>query len=144
MNRAGTITVFVGLCLGSGCTSEVAQRTAAPKPPIHRGVHTGDRSKVGNYYSVLPTCETDGYPEITVVNAPKHGKVSSDPGEVYTNFARDNVRWDCNRKPVPGTQLFYQSDPGFEGKDSFSIAIRWPSSDLRTDSYDVEVMPRAQ
>ena len=99
---------------------------------------------MGFYYTIFPTCESEGYTEITVVKAPKHGRVSSDQGQDYPNFARDNVRWECNRKLVPSTQVFYQSDAGFQGKDAFSITVRSPSSGVRTDYYDVQVMPTAQ
>ena len=137
------VTLVLGLCLVGGCTSEGTQ-TAGTAKPIIRGVHTGEKTKVGFYYTIFPTCESEGYTEITVVKAPKHGRVSSDQGQDYPNFARDNVRWECNRKLVPSTQVFYQSDAGFQGKDAFSITVRSPSSGVRTDYYDVQVMPTAQ
>jgi hypothetical protein len=99
---------------------------------------------VGFYYSVFPTCESEGYAEILVVSAPNHGKVSSDRGQDYPSFTKDNVRWDCDKQLVPSTQVFYESEPGFVGKDSFSITIRFASSGVRTDSYDVAVLSRPQ
>jgi hypothetical protein len=49
------------------------------------------------------------------------------------------VRYECNRKLVPSTQVFYQSNPDFHWKDSFTIEVRFPSSGLRTVVYVIEV-----
>ena len=136
------VFVLVGLWLMTGCAPTVGEKVEKFTPAIIRAVHPGERSKLDSFYTVFPTCESEGYPEITVTTAPKHGHVSSGPGQDYPSFAKDNVRWDCNRKLVPSTEVFYQADAGFQGKDSFSIAVRFPTSGYRAVSYDVEVLPQ--
>ena len=133
-----TPAVLLGICLLSGCASEIPgpQKSGAP---LQRGVHSGERDKIDFYYALYPSCESEGYTEVTVVKAASHGAVSSAKGEDYPNFARDNVRYECNRKLIGSTQVFYQSNPDFHGKDSFAIEVRFPNSNLRSVAYVVEV-----
>ena len=129
---------MLGCFLLIGCVNQIPGPTPSGGPH-QRGVHSGEKDSIDYYDSVYPTCESQGYPEVTVVRAASHGAVSSAPGVDYPNFPRDNVRYECNRKLVPSTQVFYQSSPDFHGKDTFTIEVRFPDSSLRTVGYVVEV-----
>ncbi len=121
----------------------VACETTTPKAnapgALMRGVHSGERDRIDYHYDLDPTCQSSGYPEITVVKAPMHGSVSTGQGEEYPNFSHDNVRYECNRKRVSVTEVFYQSNANFHGNDAFTIKVRYPDSNLRTSSYVIEV-----
>ena len=67
-------------------------------------------------------------------------KCADAQGQDYPSFSRDNVRWECNRKLLGSTQVFYESAPGFHGKDSVSIEVRFPSAGIRTVDIDVTVL----
>jgi hypothetical protein len=107
---------------------------------IVRGFDSGARQIVDDYYSVTPDCENLGYPEIKILQAPAHGTVAVDKGEAFPSFAKDNVRYECNKKKVASSQLFYESRPGFHGKDSFTIQVRFVNSNLRMVTYNVDVL----
>ncbi len=131
-------TVLLGFFLLGGCATEIP----GPRPfgaPQLRGVHSGEKDKIDYFDSLNPNCESEGSQELTVVKAASHGKVSSAPGEDFPSFAKDNVRYDCNRKLLPSMQVFYQSNADYHGKDSFTIEIRFPNSFLKTVVYVVEV-----
>jgi len=134
-------TTVITLALLSGCAAQVenTEASSATKEPLLRGTHSGIREKVGYYYSVNPVCDVVVYPEIRVVRAPDHGSVSTGKGDDYPNFARDNVRYDCNRRLVGSTEVFYASNPDFHGKDSFVIAVTFANGTLQNHSYIVEV-----
>jgi hypothetical protein len=144
----GLALLFVVSLIGA-CASE-APKAPAPPPqapsaasstpgPTVRGVHSGEKDRIDFYYSINPTCESEGYPEMTVTKPPSHGRVFTEQGQGYPNFGRDNVRWDCDRRLVPSMDIFYQSDPGFTGNDSFAVEIRFVTSYVRSVAYAIEV-----
>ena len=113
----------------------------APKPnSVVRGVDSGVRQIIDDYYSVTPDCGNMGYPEVRISQAPTHGTVAVENGETYPSFAKDNVRYDCNKKKIASSQVFYESSPGFHGKDSFTIQVRYVNSNLRLVTYNVDVL----
>jgi hypothetical protein len=114
---------------------------AALKPHIIvRGVDNSTRQVVDNYYSVDPDCSNLGYPEIKVLRMPGHGTVAVENGEAYPSFSKDNVRYDCNKKKVATSQVIYESIAGFHGKDSFTVRVRYATSNLQLVTYNIDVI----
>jgi hypothetical protein len=115
--------------------------SAAITPSIVvRGVDSGTRQKVDDFYSVEPDCSNPGYPEIKILRNPSHGAASVAIGEAYPGFAKDNIRYECNKKKVATSQVWYESASGFHGKDSFEIQVRFSNSTLRLFTYNVDVI----
>jgi len=118
---------------------QVGGEAIAQAGTVLREVHSGIKSKIGFMHSLNPDCQVVGYAEITVVKAASHGKVSSDKGQDYPTYTKDNARYDCNRNLAGASELFYQSDADFHGTDSFSIQVKTPTGPPRIYSYEVEV-----
>lgn len=137
LTQLSTLLISVYCCTGCADQASSAQH---PSYSLHKGVHSGLKERVDFYYSVLPTCEIAGYPDVRIRKAPVRGKVSIEKGEGYPTFAKDNVRWDCNRKLVGSTQVYYQSNSEFHGNDSFTIEVWFPDSTIRTVTIFVEVL----
>ncbi len=78
--------------------------------------------------------------ETKILRMPGRGTVAVENGEVYPNFSKDNVRYDCNKKKVAGTQLLYESVGAFHGKDSFTIQVRYSNSNIRLFTYNIDVI----
>jgi hypothetical protein len=135
MRRTLIVLILVAVRLITGCSTD------SPKPTYstHRGVHSGMRERVDYFYSLQPSCEISGYPEVKVVRAPKSGDVSIEKGEDYPTFPKGNVRWDCDRALAGSTRVFYQSKPGFHGNDTFSIEVRFPDARIETVRFLVDV-----
>lgn len=135
--------VLIAPWLLAACTEQVAntQPSAATKvAPTQKAVHSGVKAKLTFFDSVTPSCDVAAYPEVTVVKAPSHGTVTAEKGEDYPEYGATNVRHDCNRKLMGSTQLFYQSNAAYQGEDSFSIEVRWPTfSNVETKSYVIKV-----
>lgn len=130
----------MSLCfLLSACAS--APGDAALKPNmIVRGVDSGARQVVDDFYSVQPDCGNPGYPEIKILRMPGYGTVAVENGEVFPSFGKDNVRYECNKKKVASSQVMYASNSGFHGKDSFTIQVRYVNSNLRLITYSIDVL----
>jgi hypothetical protein len=136
-----TLSIFFGLFVLYGCANQVATAPAqAANQVVHRGLHSGAKAKFDYFYSVAPTCEITGYPEIILVRTPSHGTATIEKKDDYPSFGRDNVRSDCNKKLVGTTQIFYESKADFHGHDAFTIKVIFPDSNIRTIPYDVEVL----
>jgi hypothetical protein len=135
------IGLVLGLCVLSGCVIPPANtQLQGANQVVTRGVHSGVSAKVEAFYSVMPTCEIKGYPEIMIVSAPSHGNVTFEKHDDYPNFGRDNVRWECDKKLVGTMQVFYESKPDFHGHDTFTLKVIFPDSGIRTVPFSVEVL----
>jgi hypothetical protein len=126
----------VAAILLAGC---VVHLDLAADKPLPRAVHAAERTKVGYFYSLKPTCEVDVLPEISIIKAPAHGSVYFETGQDYPNYSSANIRSNCNKQLAPDTQLFYQSIADFQGTDSFVVNVRYANSHLRTITYNVTV-----
>ncbi len=126
-------------CVLSACTTGPGETGLKPAA-IVRGVDSGTRQVIDDYYSVQPDCSNPGYPEIKIISTPNHGTVVAEHGEVYPSFAKDNVRYECNRKKVASSQVLYESNAGFHGRDSFTIEVRFTNSNIRLLTYRLDVL----
>ena len=138
MSKLATYTSVFFLL--SSCADTPPGGPALKPQLVVRGFDSGARQIVDDYYSVTPDCGNLGYPEIKIMHAPTHGTVSVDKGEAFPAFPKDNVRYECNKKKVASSQLFYESSPGFHGKDTFTIQVRFVNSNLRLVTYNVDVL----
>jgi hypothetical protein len=131
--------LLFGIALLAGCVVDGTRALTVSSAVKPRWVPSGERRVIDFVHLLGPECEIKGYPEVRVVRGASHGSVSSDHGENYPNFARDDVRYECNRHLVRGTEVLYQSKPGFHGKDSFTIEVRFSADQTESASYTVEV-----
>jgi hypothetical protein len=128
------------VCLVLSACATTPTASALKPSTVIRGVDSGVQQVVDDYYSVAPDCSNLGYPEIRIMSAPGHGTVAVDNGDAYPSFAKDNVRYECNKAKVATSRLMYKSNPGFHGKDSFTIQVRYVNSNLRLLAYTIDVL----
>lgn len=107
-----------------------------------RVVHYQTRSGAGPIIGmslVDARCQPLANVPVFISARPKHGRVVSWRG---TDVQRDHPNPACNFRPVPALFLRYVSDPGFVGRDSFSVGCRrLPVSDCRPFSAIIDVGP---
>jgi hypothetical protein len=121
-------------------TSYTAHKGTAASATYRRAVHSAVMERVAFFYSLRANCEMDGYPEINVLQSPTQGSVSTQRGKAYPEYTRENARFDCDKNLAPAMLVFYQSTPGYHGRDSFTITIRFPDTKLWTETFIVEVL----
>jgi hypothetical protein len=132
--KLATLSLLLSACADTPGNPVIKPSTVA------RGVDSGTRQTIDDYYSVEPDCGNPGYPEIKILHMPAHGIVATENGATYPNFPKDNVRYECNKKKVASSEVFYTSNPGYHGRDSFTLQVRFVNSNLRLVTYDVDVM----
>ena len=131
-----SLTSLAAAILLGGC---VVHLDLNEDKPAQRSVHSGEKDKVGYFYSLKPTCEVDVLPEISIVKAPAHGSVNFESGQDYPTYSQRNIRYECNEQLAPSTELFYQSRADYHGNDSFVVSVRFANSHVRTITYNVTV-----
>jgi len=117
---------------------DVLSRLSAPSAS-RMAADSGQRGKIEAYFSLDPSCASKGYAIVIVVKRPNHGILSIEIGQDYPEFAKDTVQFDCDRQLAAATEVFYQSNPGFQGYDSFEVEVLWPDRYLRRIAYILEV-----
>lgn len=132
--------LVAGVCFFLAACTDTPSTPGGKPSEIARGVDSATRQDVDSYYTTEPDCSNPGYPEVRIVRGPDHGAATTKTGEVYPNFSKDNVRFECNRKKVAATIISYESAAGFHGKDSFTVQVRYSTSALRLVTYKLDVI----
>jgi len=113
----------------SGSTSTVVQR----------GAISGQKQQIAYFIQVTPSCDSLGYAVVRVVTPPAHGRLSTEQGQDYPAYNKDNIRFACDAKKVPATLLFYTSDPGYAGVDSATVEAVFADGGLMRRDYTISV-----
>jgi len=95
-------------------TDAVAQEAveSTPTQEAKRVVAIDHKLRASIFFAVEPDCTIVDLPVVRVIDAPTNGNVtiSSDTG--FPAFARDNLRFECNKKRLEGTALIYEPAKG--------------------------------
>ncbi|MBS0377032.1 MAG: hypothetical protein JSS29_00990 [Proteobacteria bacterium] len=119
----------------SGCPVN-AVRTNGPQA---RTVQGGTRTQVAYFYNLTDNCQPEGVPQVTVTRAPANGTVTIGAGNDLPQYPSDNPRAVCNQAPVPTSQVYYESNGGFRGADSFAIQVQFSGTFTQTYTYELTV-----
>jgi hypothetical protein len=115
--------------------------TAGGAQPREKGAVSGREGQIDFWYSVAPDCTSTGYAEVRVLTPPSHGALRVTRGEDFPDFSKDNVRQVCNSRKLPVTFVYYQATPGFTGIDTAVIEVLFPSGNVRSAAYSINVRP---
>jgi|SRR5271155_351304 len=147
-----TILFFVGtlfLQVLFGCaTNDLSSKPAevAPSDAGYSFTYTstiatavGALQRVGTFVSLNPDCTSDGDPRILILTPPAHGKLTSEQGTAYSNYPKDDQKYECNKRPSPATLVYYQSNAGYAGSDLAIIATTYPRGWSTKTTYNLIV-----
>jgi len=100
-------------------------------------VPSGAKTQIATHFRVDGQCRPS-LVAITVLTAPANGTVTSEPKDIVVpaKNSKGEVQ-KCVGKTVAGVAVFYQSKPGFAGKDSFRYR-RFNPNDAK-DRFNVEL-----
>jgi transglutaminase-like putative cysteine protease len=115
----------------------------SPAPPstieLSRVAAGGQKVRLEFLYSLDPDCSSIGATIVRILEPPQRGRLIVENGQGFTNFAKDNQRYDCNTRKADGTYVFYQPEDGYEGKDSFTLDIIFPTGTASKRHYAMDV-----
>ena len=117
--------------------------TVAPNPgqslELTRAVATGQKLRLEFFYVIQPDCSSVGLTTVRILEKPQHGTLTVENGQGFTNFPKENQRYECNMRKSDGTLVFYEPEAEFTGKDSITLDVIFPLGQSSKRHYSVEV-----
>jgi hypothetical protein len=116
--------------------------TVGSKPApleLARAAVAGQQMRIGFLTNVDPDCTSNPFASVRVVEEPKHGETALKEDTGFTNFANDNLRFECNKQRSSGTAVFYRGEEGYTGKDSVTVDIVYDDGRKTSAHYSIEV-----
>lgn len=98
----------------------------------------GDQEiQVTNGISLARDCLPRSGPRVGIIEAPRHGKLTERPVDMFTSYKADNPRAPCNERRTRGIGAYYKAKPGFRGIDRFRFVLVY--YDGTAETYQVEI-----
>jgi hypothetical protein len=106
---------------------------------VERMVASGQSSMVGRYFTWKADCSS-AFGTVKVISKPQHGTISNHLVDTQIGTSRRKGRPDqCFGKPIRALAVFYKSQPGYHGIDSFSLDATFDRyRDLDTFTINVQ------
>lgn len=142
-SKAAAISFFAAAMFAASLPA-MGQASATPEakpasPPVERAAVSGRSQRMAVFYSLNPDCAARGAVQLRTVSPPEHGKISFENASDFPNYDKDNPRFECDKAEVPVVALYYRSEDGYSGPDSFTIESLYPDGNGRTTRYVVDV-----
>jgi hypothetical protein len=112
-----------------GGASPPARAPAPPAPPApgrRVAASPGKRQHVDFIAAVNLDCSTAGAVVLDFISKAAHGTVTFEQASEFGVWSPANPRFKCNDRRVPGTAVFYTSEPTFQGVDLFVLTLLTP------------------
>ena len=104
-----------------------------------RTIASGTKQRMGFYASVNPDCSASGDINIRVTKQPEHGTTEIVAATSFPSFARENIRYRCNRHKVRGQQVNYKSAEKYIGTDTLELLVLFPGGFAREVHVNIDV-----
>lgn len=139
----GSDSVTVDIIYGDGASRKRHYAIAVnPKPApfeVSRAAAAGQQVRVGFLTNINPDCSSTPFAMVRIVEEPKHGKATLKDDTGFTNFAKDNPRFECNKQRSDGTALLYRGDEGYTGADSVTVETVYVDGRETSSHYSIDV-----
>ena len=113
---------------------------AAPQVvEVNRVVASDQKLRLDFLYSLNPDCTSMGFATVRIIEQPKHGRITIENGNGFTNFPQNNLRYECNKIRSDGVIVVYEPEQGFTGVDSANIDAIYASGTSGKRHYSIEV-----
>jgi hypothetical protein len=139
----GQDSVTVDVIYGDGNSRKrhyaitVDQRPAPTE--VTRAAAAEQRVRIGFLTNLDPDCTTSPFASVRIVEEPKHGEATLKEDTGFTNYAKDNVRFECNQQRSDGTAVLYRGEAGYTGKDSLMLELVYPDGRESRLRYSIDV-----
>jgi hypothetical protein len=104
-----------------------------------RFIPSGVKRQLDFAYAVNLDCVPTGSIEFRKVHEPEHGTVEFSTAEGFSSYKEDSKYAKCNDKKVLGGYVYYKSEDGYVGPDSFAIIAMYPTGLAREVRYKLVV-----
>jgi hypothetical protein len=94
---------------------------------IERVVLGETRTRILIFYALDPNCSPTGTVTLRIIKQPANGTLESDHGPAFPEYPKDGIRFKCNSQETDAIRLWYQSKPGFKGRDPAELEVFYPN-----------------
>jgi hypothetical protein len=91
-----------------------------------RTLASGGRQRIDFLPSLNPDCTAAGYVTVRIITPPAHDELTTERGVDYTNYPKENQRYQCSLRRSLLINVYYKSTPGYFGADSALIEVLSP------------------
>jgi Domain of Unknown Function with PDB structure (DUF3857)/Transglutaminase-like superfamily len=138
----GPDSLTIDVIYGDGASRKRHYAIAVnPKAPLEltRSAAAGQQVRVGFLTNIDPDCSSTPFASVRIAEDPKHGAATLKDDTGFTNFAKDNPRFECNKQRSDGTAVLYRGEEGYTGKDSVTVQIVYVDGRETTAHYSIDV-----
>jgi hypothetical protein len=139
----GPDSLIIDIIYGDGASRKRHYAISVnPKPApfeITRAAASGQQVRVGFLSNINPDCSSTPFAKVRIVEEPKHGVAILKDDTGFTNFAKDNPRFECNKQRSDGTALLYRAEEGYTGKDAVTVEIVYVDGRETSSHYSIDV-----
>ena len=122
----------------AGVTTQ-PQNGSSASAVLVRGAESGKKQKIYFTTFLNPDCSHIPGGLVKEAPAPAHGHFTTEPGEDFPVYQKENIRSACNGKKMPVFDFFYTSEPGFTGSDSFGVDVVGPTGTYVHYNFTINV-----
>jgi hypothetical protein len=139
----GPDSVTVDVIYGDGASRKRHYAISVnPKPPpaeLTRAAAAEQRVRIGFLSNLDPDCTSIPFANVRIVEEPRHGEAILRQDTGFTNFAKDNPRFECNQQRTDGTAILYRGEAGYAGRDSVTVEIVYADGRETSVRYSIDV-----
>jgi transglutaminase-like putative cysteine protease len=139
----GPDSVTIDIVYADGSTRQRRYAIAigpVPEPRmVRRAAVAGQRTRVGFIYDVERDCASLPFGAIRVVEPPRYGEATIEPGTGFPAYERGSLRAACNDVRTQGADVVYRSVDGHVGEDSLTVEIVHADGRQRRLRYAIDV-----
>jgi hypothetical protein len=135
---AKLIVAIAAFCFELSASSASSAQTGSGASQS-RVVPSGEKRQLAFLTSVNADCTVNGDMTVRIAKQTSHGVVEIDRALGYTNFVREDQRYECNLIPKEGYRVNYTSTRDFLGEDRFEIEFFSPQGNYSLWKYEVTV-----
>jgi hypothetical protein len=117
----------------------IARAEEFPPRTLNPVVLSEARSEVGRFYLLNADCSSAGDIVARVTKDPAKGQVDVNDVAGFTNYSKDDQRYQCNARTSSVVSIFYTSAAGFKGTDNFEAEIFYPNRNSQKIRFRITV-----
>jgi len=138
----GSDSLTVDIINSNGTSQKRHYVIAVEKPELmeRSGVAAaGQQVQVAFMTNVEPDCSSTAFASVRVVERPTHGTATLKDDTEFTNFAKDDPHFECNKEKSGGTAILYRGEEGYTGKDFVTVEVVYANGRGIRWHYSIDV-----
>ncbi len=130
---------------GALAQTYIVQRVPSAPPQgvqairLSKETMAGQKIRLWSAVLLNPDCTPSGTITSSVIDSPRHGQLDIVDAPTFPNYLPPNPRVACDRKAVPGKQVFYTPAADFHGRDRMVFQNATSDGYVRRFTVDVRV-----